>query len=272
RWLPTPARRRARFAAATLRRLAEDILAACRDDPAREAPLVHALIAATDPATGVALSDEEIRDELIVFMLAGHDTTSTMLSYAFWALGHHLDVQDKVRAEVADIGDRELTPADLPRLGYTVQVLQEALRLCPPAPALGRTAMRDIDVDGYRVRAGTLVVAGIYAVHRDPALWDNPLVFDPDRFSPQNCAGRDRWQYLPFGGGPRSCIGDHFAMLEAALALATIIRRIEIRSNDSDFPMTTPFTLVAAAPIYARVCTHKSRSADDQARLGSRAL
>lgn len=114
-------------------------------------------------------------------------------------------------------------------------------------------AAADIEVDGHRVEAGTMVAVGIYALHRDPALWDNPLVFDPDRFSPENSKGRDRWQYLPFGGGPRSCIGDHFAMLEATLGLATIIRLAEIRSLDNDFPLAVPFTTVAAAPIRARV-------------------
>jgi cytochrome P450 len=98
-----------------------------------------------------------------------------------------------------------------------------------------------------------MVMVGIYALHRDPDLWDNPLVFDPDRFSPENSKARDRWQYLPFGGGPRSCIGDHFAMLEATLALASIIRLAEIRSLDDDFPLAVPFTTVAAAPIRARV-------------------
>ena len=258
RWLPTPARRRARGAAAALRGLAADVLRTCREDPTRDAPLVHALLAATDPDTGQGLSDEAIRDELVVFMLAGHDTTSTTLTYALWALGRHLDLQERVRAEAAAIGDREITPADLPRLGYTTQVLHEALRLCPPAAAIGRTATRDIAVDGYRVPAGTTVVYGVYAVHRDPALWDNALVFDPDRFSPDNCAGRDRWQYLPFGGGPRSCIGDHFAMLEATLALATIIRRIEIHSTADEFPIAVPFTAVAGAPIPARVCARTS--------------
>jgi cytochrome P450 len=100
-------------------------------------------------------------------------------------------------------------------------------------------------------------MVGIYALHRDPALWDNPLVFDPDRFSPENSKGRDRWQYLPFGGGPRSCIGDHFAMLEATLGLATTIRLAEIRSLDDDFPLAVPFTTVAAAPILARVRLRK---------------
>ena len=161
-------------------------------------------------------------------MLAGHDTTATTLAYALWALGRQCDLQDRVAAEVADIDDRELTPEDVPRLGYTVQVLHEALRLCPPAPLLGRMATRDIEVDGYRVEAGTMLSVGIYALHRDPALWANPLVFDPNRFSPENSKGRDRWQFIPFGAGPRSCIGDHFAMLEATLALATLIRRTKI--------------------------------------------
>jgi cytochrome P450 len=260
RWLPIPTRRRARAASDTLHQLADDILRACREDAARDAPLVRALIAACDPATGRALSDDEISDELVAFMIAGHDTTSTTLTYALWALGLHPDMQDAVRAEVSAIGDRELTADDVPALGYTVQVLHEALRLCPPAAVTGRAAVRDIEVDGYRVEAGTLLTVGIYALHRDPALWDHPTVFDPDRFSPESSAGRDRWQYLPFGAGPRSCIGDHFAMLEATLALATIVRCIEIRSVDPVFPMIVPFTTVAAEPIRARVQVVNRRS------------
>lgn len=253
RWLPTPARRRARAATETIRRLAMEILQACHDDPARDAPLVRALMAASDPVTGISLSDSDIRDELIVFMIAGHDTTATTLAYALWALGRQPELQDRVVAEVAELGDRELTPDDMPRLSYTVQVLHEALRLCPPGATGARMAMRDVEIDGHRVEAGTLLLFGIMSVQRDPALWDDPLTFDPDRFSPEKSKGRDRWQYLPFGGGPRSCIGDHFAMLEATLALATIIRRVEIRSLDDDFPVETPFTTVAAAPIRAFV-------------------
>jgi cytochrome P450 len=113
--------------------------------------------------------------------------------------------------------------------------------------------MADIEVDGYRLPAGTVAIVGIYAMHRDPALWEDPLRFDPDRFSPERCAGRGRWQYLPFGGGPRACIGDHFAMLEATLALATILRRVEIHSLSPDFPTITPLTMVAAAPVRAKV-------------------
>jgi cytochrome P450 len=255
RWLPTARQRRARAAAATLHKLADEVLQACRADPTRNAPLVHALIAAVDPTTGQQLSDEEICNELITFMGAGHDTTATALTFTLWALGRHPDVQDRVAAEIAEIGDRELTPEDVPRLKYTISVLHEALRLCPPGATIGRLAMQDIEVDGYRVEAGSMLMVGVYAVQRDPSLWDHPVVFDPDRFNTANSKGRDRWQYLPFGAGPRSCIGDHFAMLEATLALATIIRRREIRSLKEDFPMATPFTTVAAQPIPVRVRT-----------------
>lgn len=252
-WMPTPARRRARAAAGAIRELADEILQACRADAGREAPLVHALIDATDPETGKALSDSEIRDEMIIFLFAGHDTTTTTLTYALWALGRHREMQERAAAEAAALGDRQLTPDDVARLGFTVQVLQEALRLCPPGPTGTRMATRDVEVGGYRVKAGTMLAFGRLAVQTDPDLWTDTLRFDPDRFSPGGADGRDRWQYLPFGGGPRSCIGDHFAMLEATLALATIVRRVQIESLSGDFPLAVPFTMVAAAPIMAKV-------------------
>ena len=252
-WLPTPARHRARAATEGIRRLADEIIAACRADPTLDAPLVHALIAATDPETGQPLSDNEIRDEMIIFLFAGQDTTATTLTYTLWSLGRHPEIQERVAAEVAAIGDRRLTTDDVGRLGYTVQVIKEALRLCPPGPTGSRRATRDVEVAGYRVEAGTMLVFGRMSVQRDPSLWANPLEFDPDRFSPQNSKGRDRWQYLPFGGGPRSCIGDHFAMLEATLAVATVIRGVRLAAMEADFPLAVPFTMVPAGPIHARV-------------------
>ncbi len=252
-WLPTPARRRALAATETIRRLADEIIAACRADPTLDAPLVHALIAATDPDTGRPLSDSEIRDEMIIFLFAGQDTTATTLTYTLWSLGRHPQIQDRVAAEVAAIGDRRLTTEDVGNLGYTVQVIKEALRLCPPGPTGSRRATRDVEVAGYRVEAGTMLVFGRMSVQRDPTLWPNPLQFDPDRFSPQNSKDRDRWQYVPFGGGPRSCIGDHFAMLEATLAIATIIRNVRITALEAEFPLAVPFTMVPGGPIRARV-------------------
>ena len=260
-WVPTPGQQRARRANATLHQLAAEILAAVRQDPALDAPLVRALITAADPQTGQPLSDKDICHELVLFILAGHDTTSTTLTYSLWALGHHPEIQQRVCDEVSALGDRPLTPDDVPRLGHTVRVLHEALRLCPPAAGTPRLLKKDLAVDGYRLEAGTMAVVGFYAMHRDPQLWENPLTFDPDRFLPERSQGRSRWQYLPFGGGPRSCIGDHFAMLEATLALATIIRTARIESLRGDFPLATPFTVVAAEPINARVYARASTSA-----------
>ncbi len=258
-WVPTAGQQRARKGNATLHRLAADILTAVRQDPDREAPLVRALMTATDPVTGQPLSDDEICHELVLFILAGHDTTSTTLAYSLWALGRHPEIQDRMFDEVSAFGDRPLTPDDVPRLGYTVRVLHEALRLCPPAAGTPRMLNKDLAVDGYRLEAGTMAVVSFYAMHRDPELWDRPLTFDPDRFLPERSQGRSRWQYLPFGGGPRSCIGDHFAMLEATLALATIVRTARIESLKGSFPLATPFTVVAAEPVEARIHGRTSR-------------
>ena len=253
RWLPTPARRRAAAAVQSMLQIAVDMLQACRADPGLDAPLVRALMDATDPETGRGLSDEDICNDLLIFMLAGHDTTATALTYALWVLGHHPEVQDRVAAEAAALDDRRLEPADVPHLTYTTQVFHEALRLCPPAAGVGRMAVRDIEVAGHRVEAGTLMAVGIYALHRDPAIWPDPDRFDPDRFSPQNVKARDRWHYLPFAGGSRSCIGEHFARLETTLALATIVRSLRVSSRESEFPVDVPFTTVAHGPIPAHV-------------------
>jgi cytochrome P450 len=253
RWLPTPARRRASAAVAAMREITDEMVRRCREDPTFEAPLVRALMAARDPETGLPISDEDISNDLLIFMLAGHDTTSTALTYSLWVLGHHPEIQARVAAEAAAIGDRELTPDDVPQLGYTVQVLHEALRLCPPAAGVARLATRDIAVAGYRVEKGTLLAVGLYGLHHDPTLWPDPMKFDPERFSPENVKKRDRWQFLPFLGGGRPCIGEHFARLETTLALGTIVRAMEIRSLEDEFHCEVPFTTVAKGPIRAKV-------------------
>lgn len=146
RWLPTRGQRAARRANATLHELAAEILAAVRADPDRDAPLVRPLIEATDPETGRPLIDDEICHELVLFVIAGHDTTSTTLAYTLWSLGRDRELQDRVRAEVAALGDRTLTHQDVPALDLTVRVLHEALRLCPPGYGTMRTPTRDIVV------------------------------------------------------------------------------------------------------------------------------
>jgi len=236
RWVPTPAQRRFRAALADIDAVIEEVIAGCEADPRRDCELVRLLLAARDPDTGRPLSHDEVVSDLAVFLIAGHDTTATTLTYALWALGHHPDLQDRVADEVGALGDRPLNVRDVPGLPFTVQVVHESLRLCPPAAALARFATRDTVVDGFRIERGTNVLVGIYAMHRDPSLWDDPETFDPDRFSAERSRGRDRWQFLPFGAGSRSCIGDHFAMLEATLGLASIVRRCRVSSLAAGFP------------------------------------
>ncbi len=251
RWWPTAARRRAVAASAGLHRLAAEVLENCRNSPEVDAPLVRALMTATDPATGSSLSDRAICDELVLFIVAGHETIATTLTYALYAVGHHGQTQERAAAEAAELTG-PITAGDIPRLRYTVQVLQEALRLCPPTAALGRMIMQDIAIDGYRVNAGTLALVSVIALHHDPVLWPDPLTFDPARFS-AGSATRRRWDYLPFGAGQRRCLGDHFAMQEATVALAGILRQVEIQSLRNDFPTCAPLTVIPAAPVPATV-------------------
>nr|WP_230207792.1 cytochrome P450 [Microlunatus sp. Gsoil 973] len=252
--MPTPARHRFREAASDIKSVIEKAISGYEADPERDCELVRLLLAARDPDTGQRLTREEVVSDLAVFLIAGHDTTSTTLTYALWALGHHQELQDRVVTEVSTLGDRSLTVDDVPALPFTVQVVHEALRLCPPAPAVARVATRDTVVDGFEVAAGTNIIVGIYALHRDPALWSAPETFDPDRFGVGQTRP-DRWQFLPFGAGARSCIGDHFAMLEATLGLASLIRNRRISSLEPDFPTALPFTMTPDGPIPARVET-----------------
>lgn len=260
RGLPTPARHRVRAAVSAIRSVVDTAVEGAADDPTRDAELIRRLFATSDPETGRPLTRDEIGDELIAFLVAGHDTTATILAYSLWSLGRDSRLQDQVAAEVREVGDRQLTVDDIGRLDLTTRVVHEALRMCPPAAAISRMTMRDAVVDGFRIPAGTNVIVGVYTLHHDPELWDDPETFDPDRFTPARSVGRNRWQYLPFGGGPRTCIGDHFAMLEAVLGLATIVRAAEIESLNDEFPLALPFTMTAGAPIPARVLARVGHS------------
>jgi cytochrome P450 len=252
-WLPTPARARMRASLRALYDVIDEAVDEARAGRSSDAELVRLMLEATDPGTGRALDRNALREELLVFLMAGHDTTATTLAYALWQLGRHPDMQERLAGEARALGPRPLTVDDVPALGYAVQVIHESLRMCPPAPAIGRMAMRDVVVDGFLVPAGANVVVGSYAIQHDPRLWEEPERFDPDRFAPDRAAARDRWQFFPFGAGPRSCVGDHFAMLEATLALATFVRAVEIESLHDDFPVALPFTMTAAGPVPARL-------------------
>lgn len=251
-WSPSYPRRRARRSEHVLRALIAQAVDRRAPADGDDGELIDLLRDATDPETGERMTRETIIDELMVFLIAGHDTTATTLTAAMWLLGRHPRIQEQVATEARAVGPHP-TADDVPRLATTGRVLQEAMRLYPPGSFLPRRAMQDTTVEGYRISAGTDVVVSTWAIHRDPALWPDPTRFDPDRFLPEVTQHRDRWAYLPFGGGPRSCVGDHFAMTEATLALATLVRRLRITSTGRAFPYTVPFTLVAKGPVPAAV-------------------
>jgi cytochrome P450 len=176
------------------------------------------------------LTDTQVRDEILTMLMAGHETTAIALTWTFHLLGQHPEVEARLHAEVdAVVGDRAVTSDDVPKLRYTEMVLAEAIRLYPPAWVISRTSVRDVEVAGYRLPEGTVFWMCQYALHRHPLFWPDGEKFDPERMTPEARAAQNRYAYLPFGAGPHQCLGEHFAMLEATVVLATMARRWRLR-------------------------------------------
>jgi cytochrome P450 len=227
-WWPSQANRRYRAAITTLETVVARLIAARRRDAAERDDLLGLLLAARDADTGEPMDDPQLRDEVMTIFLAGHETTAVALTWALYYLASHPDVMRRLRQELsAVLGERWPTVDDLPRLPFTLQVIHEALRLDPPAWALPRVPAQNDVVAGYRIPAGAVVMVSQYVTHRHPAFWPDPERFDPERFSPAQVAQRPRYAYFPFGGGPRLCIGQSFALLEMHLVLATLLARYD---------------------------------------------
>jgi cytochrome P450 len=253
---PLPANRRALTSQAALREVCQTIIDKRRADAATGDDLVSRLINARDGVE--ALTDDEIRDQVFVFLLAGHETTSTTLTFALDLLGRHPDIQDRVRAEVSEVlGDRTPTAEEIHGLlPYTTAVLKETMRLFPSAPLIGRLVMADDVICGHEVPAGHIVVTSPWVIQRRADLWPDPLRFDPDRFLDGHDKGRHRYAWMAFGAGPRACIGQHFAVLESVAALALMVRRFEFTTPASQpdvIPVTAEITLRATVPMMSSV-------------------
>lgn len=224
-YLPIPFVRRVQRARARLNAWLADTIGARRAHGGDRADLLSLLLAARDE-DGSAMSDQEVRDELVTLLLAGHETTAVALSWTWYLLSSHAAVQAKLRAELDTVLEGRLpTAADTARLPYTRMVLAEAMRLYPPAWILERRAVRDFHASGCRVPAGSLVFASPFLVHRDGRWWDDPERFDPERWLPGRDANRPKFAYFPFGAGTRVCIGEQFAWLEGMLILATVAQK-----------------------------------------------
>jgi cytochrome P450 len=233
-WFPSPSRTRtsralARFDALIYRLIDERRATIARGEPTPDDMLQALVTAVDDEGDGGGLERTEVRDQLITFFLAGHETTSHALTWTWSLLARNPHVLETLHRELDDVlGNRDLTAEDLPALQVTERVLLEAMRLYPPAYVLARKAVEDTEIGGYPVPAGSEVVAWIYLTHHDPRWYPDPEAFRPERFAPDAIASRPKLSYLPFGAGPRACIGQHFSMLESKIVLATIARRFTL--------------------------------------------
>ncbi len=228
-FVPTPRNRRLQTALRRLDALVYDLIAARRQSQQDTPDLLSMLLGVRDEETGEGMSDQQIRDEVITLLLAGHETTAVALCWTWYLLAQHPECEKLLHAEVdAVLGGRLPTVEDLPMLPYGSMVIEEAMRLYPPAWSFSRNAIAEDELGGYHIPAGSVILLCPYTTHRHPAFWEQPEVFDPLRFTPERVASRPHYAYFPFGGGPRQCIGNAFAMMEAHLILATVSQRYRL--------------------------------------------
>ncbi|ESW60669.1 MAG: cytochrome P450 [Rhodobacter sp. CACIA14H1] len=236
-WVPRPSRLLSGPGLRDMKRMADATIdrrrAAGPDKPMPD--LLDLLMAGEDPKSGRRMTTEELRDNLLTFIVAGHETTALTLAWALYLCAFDPSVQDRARAEAQSVlGTRAATAADVPRLPYIRQIIDETLRLYPPAAFLSRTAQADDELCGREVRRGHTVILPIYALHRHRKLWSDPDSFDPDRFAPGHQT--DRFAFLPFGDGPRICIGANFALQEAVIILSTLLARFRFTAIPGKAP------------------------------------
>jgi cytochrome P450 len=231
-WVPAPARIRGERALGELNEVIYSIIGQRRREGDRETPhtdLLQALLDAVDEeGDGKGLSEKELRDQLMTLFLAGHETTSNALTWTLYLLSQNPAAYQKLRDETDKVlGGRAVGMGDLDALPYGEQVISESMRLFPPVAAIARKAHEDTEIGPYSIPAGSEVVAWLYFTHRDPIVYPNPSKFMPERFAPEARAKLPKMAYLPFGGGPRLCVGHAFAMLEARLILATLVQKFD---------------------------------------------
>jgi cytochrome P450 len=228
--LPTPKNRRFSVALQTLDKVVYSIIAERRRAPKDNGDLLSMLMLAQDEETRERMTDQQLRDEIMTMMLAGHETTANALIWTWYLLTQHPDVEARLATELTEVLQRR-TPTidDLPHLPYTLMVIQESMRLYPPIYIFSRRAIQDDEIGGYRVPAGTTVSMSPFAMHRHPDYWDDPETFVPERFHLDRIAAQHRFTYIPFAAGPRQCIGQAFALTEIQLVLAAIAQRYRLR-------------------------------------------
>lgn len=228
-WVPTARNRRYRRATAELDRRVRSIIRERAARQEEQLDVLSLLLSARDAETGEGMDEEQLRDEVLTFLVAGHETAANMLGWTWYLLGQHPDVAERLRieADAAFPAPRDMA-TELPKLVYAQQVLEESLRLYPPSVILPRQANGADVLRGYPVPPDAAVIISQYVVHRHPEFWPDAERFDPDRFTPGEAGARHRFAYIPFGAGPHMCIGRDFALLEGQLVLAALVRAFEL--------------------------------------------
>jgi cytochrome P450 len=240
RYLPLPGMMELRRAVDQLDGVVFDIIGQRRRKRQDSGDLLSMLLATQDE-DGRGMNDTQLRDEVMTFLLAGHETTALALTWSWYLLSGHSEAEQRLHEELDRVlAGRVPIISDLPSLNYTEAVVKEALRLFPPAWTQARTAIHDFDLGGYRIPAGSDVVMSQWIMHRDERFFSDPDRFNPDRWNTNRSQNLPRFAYFPFGGGPRQCIGASFAMMEAILLLATIARRFRLRMLDGSHITPVP--------------------------------
>ncbi len=261
-WIPTPRNLREKRALVRFDEIIRVLIRTRRQSAGQRDDLLSVLLSAADADTGDGMSDRQLRDEMMTMFLAGQDTTAHALSWIWYLLGRHPDVEGKLLEELSGVlAGRAPRATDLPNLPYTEMIVREAIRLFPPAPFFARQPIEDVTVGEWEIPKDSLTVVSTYALHRDPRFFPEPEVFNPDRFAPGWEERIPRFAYLPFGGGPRVCIGNGFAMMEARLVVATVAQRCKLLlESDTEI---APKQLVTLRPSRAvRMRVEKRAEAD----------
>ena len=256
-WIPIPGNVRFNRSVRELDRLIYGFIAARRASSQRGNDLLSMLVDAKDES-GEGMSDQQLRDEMVTMFLAGHETTALALSWTLYLLSQNREAEARLHEELDRVlGGRMPAAEDVPRLEYTSHVVLESMRIYPPAYGFGREALEDCDVGGYRIEKGATVHMFPWILHRDERWFPDPETFDPDRWANDFAKTLPAFAYMPFGGGPRRCIGNSFAMMEAVLLLASIGQRYRLELVPGH--KVVPFPSITLRPQYGMRMTLHAR-------------
>ena len=247
-WLPTPENLRLQRAIRHLDAVVYRMIADRRRNPEDRGDLLSILLQAQDADDGSRMTDRQVRDEVMTLFLAGHETTAVALSWAFYLLAQHPEADARLADELRALAGGPPAVADLPALRYAEMVVTESMRLYPPAYGIGREAARATEVAGQPLPAGSIVIMPTWVVHRDGRWFDEPETFRPERWAETAARRLPRFAYLPFGGGPRQCIGNTFATMEATLILAAIAQRFRLALMPGQRVTPTPYVTLRPEP------------------------